>query len=404
MALGPWIRHLRWLTAILLLAVPLNSFAADTAPVLNIEMPSGIKIRQTERGPVFATEGGMTIYKKLPKVGTWALAAGQADANGSCAYQCASEWPPVTAPKDSIPVGDFTIVVNEQGVSQWAYKGVRLQTFKYDREPGDTLGDDTFAFNGPRRPFGEAAWIESEVPLAEPPPEPELTKDLPPGVTVQKVYAGNRVFANAEGFTLYSRSDESNSVCDTHCFAGRHALSAASLARSIADWSVVEDEFGVRLWAFKGRRVYTYSGDREARKVEGEVEDWRPVFEYLAPLPAQVAVGVTETGLTFVDKATQRALYYQGFAPRPYEYLGFNHPQYRFGTVNCQNECAKTFPPLVAPAQAEPIGEWWIVTRLDGTKQWAHKGVPVYMYAKDQPGRHLASYRGHEWAVLHAEQ
>jgi len=386
----------------LTLGLGMNAWGAD-APIPKIEMPPGIKIVQTSQGPVFATAAGMTIYKKLPKVGSWALAAGQADANGGCAYQCPQEWPPVAAPKDAKPVGDFTIVTNEQGIRQWAYKGVPLQTFVFDREPGDTIGEDTFAFNGPRRPFGEAAWIESDVPLAEPPPPPAPSQIMPPGISVQPVFAGNRVYASAEGRTLYSQASQTAKPCSTRCSQDRRILPAASFARPIGDWTIVEDEFGLRQWAYKGKPVFTYAGDKEAREVEGEFDGWQAVFEYESSLPAEVALGYTETGPVFVDKKTGKTLYYQGFAPRPYEMLGFNHPKYRFGTVNCHNACAEKFPPLLAPADAKPVGEWWIVTRLDGSKQWAWRGVPIYSYSKDEPGRHLASYMGHRWAVLSAQ-
>ena len=390
---------------VICLAAPLAAFAAQV-PVPKIETPPDVTIYQTAQGPVFATKSGMTLYKKLPNVGSWALAAGQANSNGVCAYQCPTEFPPLIAGKDAKPVGDFTIVVNSEKQRQWAYKGVLLETFKFDRAPGDTMGEDTFAFNGPRRPYGEAAWIESDVALLEPPPIPEPTQTLPPGITVQRVFGSNRVFANAEGLTLYSQvgvAPKSKGACTTRCTQDRRMISAASFARPIGDWTILEDEFGVRQWAYKGSPVYTYAGDREAHAIEGEAAGWKPVFEYTSPLPPEVALGATETGQVYVDKATQKTLYFQGFAPRPYEMLGFNHPKYRFGTVSCHNECAEKYPPLLARDDAKPVGEWWIATRLDGKKQWAWRGVPVYSYAEDVPERALAAYKNHRWAVLSAE-
>ena len=43
------------------------------------------------------------------------------------------------------------------------------------------------------------------------------------------------------------------------------------------------------------------------------------------------------------------------------------------------------------------MGEWWVITRVDGSKQWGYRGIPVYTYSKDEPGRHLASYKEHIW-------
>jgi len=57
------------------------------------------------------------------------------------------------------------------------------------------------------------------------------------------------------------------------------------------------------------------------------------------------------------------------------------------GASNCNDNCAKNWPPLMAAADAMPMGEWTIVTRADGSKQWAYKGMPVYLWIKDaKPG------------------
>jgi predicted lipoprotein with Yx(FWY)xxD motif len=33
------------------------------------------------------------------------------------------------------------------------------------------------------------------------------------------------------------------------------------------------------------------------------------------------------------------------------------------------------------------MGDWTIITRADGTKQWAYKGMPLYKWSKDaKPG------------------
>jgi predicted lipoprotein with Yx(FWY)xxD motif len=57
------------------------------------------------------------------------------------------------------------------------------------------------------------------------------------------------------------------------------------------------------------------------------------------------------------------------------------------GKSACNGPCAANWPPLMAGADAKAEGGWSIVTRDDGTKQWAYKGKPVYFWAKDQkPG------------------
>lgn len=57
------------------------------------------------------------------------------------------------------------------------------------------------------------------------------------------------------------------------------------------------------------------------------------------------------------------------------------------GESNCHEECANIWPPLIAEEDAQPSGKWSLVTRRDGTLQWAYDGKPLYTYAKDkQPG------------------
>lgn len=57
------------------------------------------------------------------------------------------------------------------------------------------------------------------------------------------------------------------------------------------------------------------------------------------------------------------------------------------GKSACNGPCATNWPPLAAAADAKPEGDWTVITRDDGSKQWAYKGKPVYYWAKDQkPG------------------
>ncbi len=53
------------------------------------------------------------------------------------------------------------------------------------------------------------------------------------------------------------------------------------------------------------------------------------------------------------------------------------------GKSVCNDACAKAWPPLAAAADAKPQGDWSIVTRDDGGKQWAYKGKPLYLFVKD---------------------
>jgi predicted lipoprotein with Yx(FWY)xxD motif len=57
------------------------------------------------------------------------------------------------------------------------------------------------------------------------------------------------------------------------------------------------------------------------------------------------------------------------------------------GKSVCNGPCAQNWPPLMADASASASGDWTVITRDDGGRQWAYKGKPVYFWVKDtKPG------------------
>ena len=53
------------------------------------------------------------------------------------------------------------------------------------------------------------------------------------------------------------------------------------------------------------------------------------------------------------------------------------------GKSVCNGPCAANWPPLMASGDAKTMGDWAVVTRDDGAKQWAYKGRPLYTWIKD---------------------
>ena len=51
----------------------------------------------------------------------------------------------------------------------------------------------------------------------------------------------------------------------------------------------------------------------------------------------------------------------------------------------CGVSCALAWPPVPAPADAVTTGDWSIILRSDGSRQWALKGRPVYTRFHDAP-------------------
>jgi predicted lipoprotein with Yx(FWY)xxD motif len=70
------------------------------------------------------------------------------------------------------------------------------------------------------------------------------------------------------------------------------------------------------------------------------------------------------------------------------------------GTSNCNGKCALNWPPLAAAADAIKAGDWSIVVRNDGSKQWAYKGKPLYTWMDDKrPGDTDGDGRNNVWHV-----
>jgi predicted lipoprotein with Yx(FWY)xxD motif len=71
------------------------------------------------------------------------------------------------------------------------------------------------------------------------------------------------------------------------------------------------------------------------------------------------------------------------------------------GKSTCNAQCAQNWPPVAAQATDAASGDWSIVTRDDGSKQWAYKGAPLYTFAKDaKPGDTTGDNRGTVWHVV----
>ncbi|MBM3778160.1 MAG: hypothetical protein FJW23_07955 [Acidimicrobiia bacterium] len=66
----------------------------------------------------------------------------------------------------------------------------------------------------------------------------------------------------------------------------------------------------------------------------------------------------------------------------------------RPGVSNCTAACLDEFPPLLASPDAEPVGDWSLVARSDGSRQWAYQSRPLYRWAREQDPGEVATNVG----------
>lgn len=72
------------------------------------------------------------------------------------------------------------------------------------------------------------------------------------------------------------------------------------------------------------------------------------------------------------------------------------------GKSVCNGDCAINWPPLLVDVNATSYGDYSIITRDDGKKQFAYKGKPLYSFFMDKkPGDRTGdNYSNGAWHVI----
>jgi predicted lipoprotein with Yx(FWY)xxD motif len=94
----------------------------------------------------------------------------------------------------------------------------------------------------------------------------------PPGVTTK-----DGAFIAPDGKPLYTfaRDVEPNkSVCNGGCATAWPPLAAAADAAAQGDWTVVTRDDGSKMWAYKGKPLYTFARDTAGQPATGVSAAW----------------------------------------------------------------------------------------------------------------------------------
>lgn len=253
------------------------------APVAGV--PAGVKLRQTVGGLTLTDEKGRTLYVRK---------------RGDCDAACARDWRPLSAPAIARPdrlAKGWSVVTDRSGGRQWAYRGRPLYIYAHDAAAhGEQVFGDVFGetWGRPHRDWEVAVVIRAEAP--------------PPGVIAQTLSGETQLFsfglskvvyADGKGRPLYTmhcidggddEDDGGGVACDDVGDDPRYWLSSCGGPQACArtwrtlpaaadakprghDWTVMivnpANPFaplvggrGQRVWAFKGRPVFTYAHDR----------------------------------------------------------------------------------------------------------------------------------------------
>jgi predicted lipoprotein with Yx(FWY)xxD motif len=70
------------------------------------------------------------------------------------------------------------------------------------------------------------------------------------------------------------------------------------------------------------------------------------------------------------------------------------------GKSVCNGQCATNWPPYLVTGSGASSAAYQVITRDDGSKQWAYEGKPLYTWSKDaKPGDKTGDGVNNVWKV-----
>ena len=161
---------------------------------------------------------------------------------------------------------------------------------------------------------------------------------------------------------------------------------AAADSKPVGNFTILTRTDGTKQWAYKGYALYTSHLDaapgdtnggtfRRGRDPVSHGAERDPVGP-ASEVPPQFAVTSKALGRMLSDAK----------GPSVYTYDRDTATK-----SNCVDACLNDWTPIIAPDSVVLKGEWSIVIRPGGERQWAFRGKPLYKYVQDSKVR---SYDG----------
>ena len=308
-------------------------------------LPREIGVRDMGAGRLFVNQDGLTLYtfkQDREQPGT-----------SVCVDECAKMWPPVAAPADATPLGDWTTVQRPDESLQWAYKGQPVYIYVKDTHPGAIVGEKASGF-----------WDVLYEPM-----------DMPPDIVLEASVLG-QILTDLDGHTIYTQA---GGACDATCMKPWRPVEAPWLAGPIGEkWTITRHSDGLAQWVFEDKPLYTYTGDFRPGDVHGQDAEgeWDVVVLQDAPaIPSWVTFQETDIGPVIADQ-NRMTLYYL-----------VNDPE-QIRRETCDDQCVKdNFTRVFAGDTDQSVDNWSTMELEDGSRQWTYLGYPVFLFHGDKmPG------------------
>ncbi|HEY6644383.1 hypothetical protein [Povalibacter sp.] len=282
--------------------------------------------------------------------------------------------------------------------------------------------------------FAMAATPQAPAASAAPGTEQYESVPMPPGFQVVVSELEGPVFADASGRTLYQwpvktlrngavGERKRQPTCDhtkyrvnsglmspyppglelpevdtrPSCLDVWPAVIAGSDAKAIGKWSVIERKDGIRQWAYDGNALYTSVLDEQPgdvyggtfRRTGGDAPGERKPIGPPSMIPPQFTIVPSLAGRMLVTSDARSVYAYAKDAP---------------GKSNCLADCARQWTPVLAPAYAKDRGEFSIVQREPGIRQWAFRNQPLYTRVADEKARTQSGSDVPDWSNVYTQR
>jgi predicted lipoprotein with Yx(FWY)xxD motif len=222
---------------------------------------------------------------------------------------------------------------------------------------------------------------------------------------------------DADGRTLLTSDKDAagSSSCLDACAQEFPPLLASRGAKAFGDWSLIARADGAHQWAYQSHALYTWSKEKDPGQVATNValtetanlklaENAVKAGSLLPPAGWQVARFNPAASLALPDGLDARMVSSaQGVALTDVNGMTlyvFDGDARQDGQSCATNGCRDLWQPVAAPALAMAHGDFSVVARSDGSKQWAYRKHPLYLYSGDTlPGDARGSSVDKHWSV-----